>query len=292
MSDIQPAKRAEISVWNSGKNKFLARPLLYLVLIFGAVLMVTPFVWMVSTSLKGEGAVFEYPPKVIPNPLHYDNYKQAWTTLPIGIAYLNSLKIAVIVTAGSLLTCSMAGYAFAKMQFVGQKFLFMLMLATMMIPGQVTLIPMFMWFSKINWVNTHWPLIIPPVLSNAFGVFLLRQYMSSIPKELEDAGRVDGLNPWQIYWKIVLPNCKPALAALGIFTFMGNWNNFLTPLIYLDDQKKFTLPLIIASFQGLYSTDWPLLMAASCISLIPVLIVYIFAQRYFIEGITLSGMKG
>ncbi|OME87085.1 sugar ABC transporter permease [Paenibacillus lautus] len=270
----------------------LKRALLYLILIIGAILMVIPFVWMVSTSLKGEGAVFEYPPKVIPNPLYFDNYKQAWSTLPIGLAYLNSLKIAIIVTAGSLLTCSMAGYAFAKMQFAGQKFLFMLLLATMMIPGQVTLIPMFMWFSKIHWVNTHWPLIIPPVLSNAFGVFLLRQYMSTIPKELEDAGRVDGLNPWEIYWKIVLPNCKPALAALGIFTFMGNWNNFLTPLIYLDDQEKFTLPLIISSFQGLYSTDWSLLMAASCISLIPVLVVYIFAQRYFIEGITLSGMKG
>jgi ABC-type sugar transport system, permease component len=254
--------------------------------------MILPFLWMISTSLKGEGSVFSYPPQIIPNPFHPDNYQRAWNMLPIDMAYLNSLKIAIIVTAGSLLTCSMAGYAFGKMNFAGKKLWFMILLATMMIPGQVTLIPMFMWFSEINWVDTHWPLLIPPILSNAFGVFLLRQFMSSIPGELEDAGRIDGLNPWLIYWKIMLPNCKPALAALGIFTFMGNWNNFLTPLIYLNDQNKFTLPLIIASFQGLYSTDWTLLMAASCISLVPVLIVYIFAQRYFIEGITLSGLKG
>ena len=270
----------------------VAKPLIYLVLLIGALFMILPFVWMISTSLKGEGSVFEYPPKLIPSPIHLDNYGRAWNMLPIGMAYLNSLKISLVVTAGSLLTCSMAGYAFAKMRFVGRQKLFMLLLATMMIPGQVTLIPMFMWFSELNWVNTHWPLIVPPILSNAFGVFLMRQFMSSIPNELEDAGKIDGLNPFRIYWSIMLPNCKPALAALGIFIFMGNWNNFLTPLIYLNDEKKFTLPLIISSFQGLYSTDWTLLMAASCISLLPVLIVYVFAQRYFIEGITLSGMKG
>ncbi|OMF38116.1 sugar ABC transporter permease [Paenibacillus sp. FSL H8-0548] len=270
----------------------MSKLLLYILLFIGALFMILPFLWMVSTSLKGEGSVFEYPPEIIPSVLHWENYNRAWNTLPIDLAYLNSLKIAVVVTVGSLLTSSMAGYAFAKMKFIGQKQFFLLLLATMMIPGQVTLIPMFMWFSKIDWINTHWPLIIPPILSNAFGVFLLRQFMSSIPSELEDAARMDGLNPWQIYWKIMLPNCKPALAALGIFTFMGNWNNFLTPLIYLDDQDKFTLPLMIASFQGLYSTDWTLLMAASCLSLIPVLIVYLFAQRYFIEGITLSGLKG
>ena len=254
--------------------------------------MVLPFLWMISTSLKGGGSVFDYPPRLIPSPIHFENYARAWESLPIGLAYLNSLKISVLVTAGSLLTCSMAGYAFAKMRFIGRNVLFVMLLATMMIPGQVTLIPMFMWFSEFGWVDTHWPLIIPPVLSNAFGVFLLRQFMATIPNELEEAGRMDGLNPLRIYWSIILPNCKPALAALGIFTFMGNWNNFLTPLIYLNTETKFTLPLIIASFQGLYTTDWPLLMAASCISLIPVLVVYIFAQRYFIEGITLSGLKG
>jgi len=265
---------------------------IYVVLIIGAIAMLIPFLWMISTSLKGQGVVFEYPPKLIPDPVHFDNYLRAWTSLPVDLAYLNSLKITVLVTLGTLLSCSMAGYAFAKMNFPGKKLIFIVLLATMMIPGQITLIPMFMWFKEINWVNTHLPLIIPPILTNAFGVFLLRQFMSTFPTELEDAAKIDGLNTWQIYWKVVLPNCKPALAALGIFTFMANWNNFLTPLIYLNDETLFTLPLIIASFQGLYTTDWTLLMAASAISLFPVLLIYIFAQRYFIEGITLSGLKG
>ncbi|PRX60217.1 carbohydrate ABC transporter membrane protein 2 (CUT1 family) [Cohnella sp. SGD-V74] len=277
----------------SSSRKFpLSTIPIYVLLVIGAGVMILPFLWMISTSLKGQGSMFDYPPRLIPRPVQWDNYYRAWTTLPVGLAYLNSLKIALLVTAGSLLTSSMAGYAFAKMKFLAKQPLFVVLLMTMMIPGQVTLIPMFMWFSQINWVDTHWPLILPPILSNAFGVFLLRQFMAAIPNELEDAGKIDGLNPWQSYWKIMLPNCKPALAALGIFTFMGNWNNFLTPLIYLNDQNKFTLPLIISSFKGLYTTDWPLLMAASCISLVPVLIVYLFAQRYFIEGITLSGLKG
>lgn len=286
-----PAKKRKPIVVHHGAV-WLGKGFIYGILTAGAFLMVLPFLWMISTSLKGGGSVFDYPPRLIPSPIHFENYAKSWELLPIGLAYVNSLKISLLVTVGSLLTCSMAGYAFAKMRFVGRNALFVALLATMMIPGQVTLIPMFMWFSEFGWVDTHWPLIVPPVLSNAFGVFLLRQFMATIPNELEEAGRMDGLNPFRIYWSIVLPNCKPALAALGIFTFMGNWNNFLTPLIYLNTETKFTLPLIIASFKGLYTTDWPLLMAASCISLVPMLVVYLFAQRYFIEGITLSGLKG
>lgn len=254
--------------------------------------MIAPFLWMLSTSLKGNESIFSYPPEWIPKPLHFSNYKLAWTVLPMGSAYVNSIKIGVLVTLGTLLTCSMAGYAFSKMTFRMKNVLFLLLLSTMMIPGQVTLIPSFMLFKEINWTDSHWPLIIPPILTNSFGVFLLRQFMSAFPGELEDAARIDGLNPWGIYWKIMMPNCKPALAALGIFTFMGTWNNFLTPLIYLNSNNKFTLPLMIASFQGLYTTDWALLMAAACITLIPVLIIYLFAQKYFVEGITLSGLKG
>jgi multiple sugar transport system permease protein len=266
--------------------------LLFIVLLGGSVLMLIPFVWMITTSLKEQAAVFAYPPQWIPNPVMFDNYVRAWTMFPMGTAYLNSFKISILVTIGTLFSCSMAGYAFAKMEFRGKRLFFIALLATIMIPGQVTLIPTFLWFKQINWLNTHWPLIIPPLLTNAFGVFLLRQYMNSIPNELEDAGRIDGLSPWGIYWSIVLPNSKPALAALGIFTFLYHWNNFLGPLIYLNSVEKYTLPLMVASFQGLYGTDWTLLMAASCITLFPVLVVYLFAQRYFIEGITLSGLKG
>ncbi|MFD2611470.1 carbohydrate ABC transporter permease [Paenibacillus gansuensis] len=265
---------------------------LFIVLLLGSILMLVPFLWMLTTSVKVQEDVFAYPPKWLPDPIVWSNYKRAWTMFPMGTAYFNSFKIAVLVTIGTLWSCSMAGYAFAKMEFKGKKLWFLLLLATMMIPAQVTMIPTFLWFKEISWLNTHWPLIIPPILTNAFGVFLLRQFISSIPNELEDAGRMDGLNPWRIYWSVVLPNCRPALAALGVFTFMYHWNNFLGPLIYLNTAEKYTLPLIIASFQGLYSTDWTLLMSASCITLAPVLLVYLFAQRYFIEGITLSGLKG
>ncbi|WP_078060047.1 carbohydrate ABC transporter permease [Gracilibacillus timonensis] len=289
---LSRSKRSDTQENGKSMGQYMMKGFIYIVLIAGALVMLVPFLWMISTSLKGQGAVFEYPPRLIPNPFEFDNYSRAWSALPFGLAYWNSLKITGLVTAGTLISCSMAGYAFAKMNFVGKNFLFVVLLATMMIPGQITLIPMFMLFKEIGWVNTHLPLIIPPILTNAFGVFLLRQFMSTFPTELEDAARIDGLNTWKIYWKIVLPNCKPALAALGIFTFMANWNNFLAPLIYLDDESKFTIPLIIASFQGLYTTDWTVLMAASAISLIPVLIIYLFAQRYFIEGITLSGIKG
>ncbi|GAB2571078.1 carbohydrate ABC transporter permease [Gracilibacillus alcaliphilus] len=286
------SKRSDTQENGKRVRQYFMKGFIYIVLITGALIMLVPFIWMISTSLKGQGAVFEYPPRLIPNPFEFENYRKAWSALPFALAYWNSLKITGLVTIGTLISCSMAGYAFAKINFVGKNFLFVVLLATMMIPGQITLIPMFMLFKEIGWVNTHLPLIIPPILTNAFGVFLLRQFMSTFPTELEDAARIDGLNTWQIYWKIVLPNCKPALAALGIFTFMANWNNFLAPLIYLNDESKFTIPLIIASFQGLYTTDWTVLMAASAISLIPVLIIYLFAQRYFIEGITLSGLKG
>lgn len=254
--------------------------------------MIVPFLWMISTSLKTDGNVFVYPPQLFPNPIRWQNYKEAWEALPLGRGYWNSIKITCVVVLGTLLTSAMAAFGFARIKFAGRELLFMLLLSTMMIPFQVTLIPMFLVFNRIGWIDTHWPLIVPPLLTNAFGVFLLRQFMLTFPGELEDAGKLDGLNPWGIFVRIVIPNCVPSLIALGIFTFMGNWNSFLGPLIFLNDKDKFTLPLMIASFQGLYATDWPLLMAAASSSLVVILVLFLFAQRYFIEGITLSGLKG
>jgi multiple sugar transport system permease protein len=254
--------------------------------------MVFPFIWMVSTSLKSSGQVFIYPPKLIPNPVTWGNYVILFTKQPIARALFNSTKIAVINTIGTLLSSSMAAYAFAKIRFRGKNILFMLLLATMMIPGQVTLIPMFIWFKNFGWIDTHYPLIIPAILSNAYGVFLLRQFFMTIPDSYGESARIDGASQIIIFFKIMLPLCVPAITTLGLFSFMGNWNNFLGPMIYLNTKSKFTIPLIIRFFKGVYTTNWELLMTASCVSIVPIIIIYIITQRYFITGIVMSGLKG
>ncbi len=273
------------------RARLVGHLLLHLILLTTGFLTLLPFLWMLSTSLKSEGTVFIYPPQWIPSPIVWQNYLDAWTVLPMGQAYVNSLKISVIVTASSVLTASLAGYTFAKLTFPGKNFLFILLLATMMIPGQVTLVPTYILYSYIGWIDTHLPLIVPPALGGAFGVFLMRQYYMTIPSDLEDAAKIDGCNPWRTYWHIMLPLSGPPASALAIFTFMGSWNDFLGPLVFLNTQEQFTVPLMVASFQGLYTSNWSLLMAAAAVALIPVLIIYIAAQRYFIQGITLTGMK-
>jgi multiple sugar transport system permease protein len=186
----------------------------------------------------------------------------------------------------------MAAYAFAKIKFPLRDFIFILFLATMMVPEQVTIIPLYLMMKQFGWIDTHLPLIVPAALINAFGVFLLRQFIKSIPNELEEAAIVDGANRWTIYSRIIIPLIKPALSALGIFTFLGMWNAFFKPLIFLNSIEKFTVPMMLNQFRGQYTTDWALLMAASSIAIVPVLIVYIIGQRYIIEGVTLTGIKG
>ncbi|ANY72968.1 MULTISPECIES: carbohydrate ABC transporter permease [Paenibacillus] len=266
--------------------------LLHTVLIIGACIMALPFVWMVLSSLKDLSQVFVVPPKWIPDPFVWSNYKDSLTALPFGRAYLNSFYINVIVVVSQLVTCSMAAYAFAKISFPFREPLFILFLATMMVPGQVTIIPLYLIMKNIGWLDTHLAIIVPSALLNAFGVFLLRQFFRGIPKEMEEAAIVDGANRWTIYARIMLPLIKPALSALGIFTFLGMWNNFFNPLIFLSSTDKFTVPMMLNLYRGMYSTDWTLMMAGASIALIPVLIVYIIGQKYIIEGVTLSGIKG
>lgn len=255
--------------------------------------MTGPFIWMILSSLKQFSQVFLIPPKWIPDPWEWGNYKRSWEALPFGRAYFNSFYIALISVAGQLITCSMAAYAFAKVRFPFRESIFVLFLATMMVPHQVTIIPLYLMMKGIGWLDTHYALIVPSALFNAFGVFMLRQFMKSIPDELEEAAIVDGANRLTIYWRIILPLVKPALAALAIFTFLGMWNSFFFgPLIFLNSPDKFTVPLLLNLFRGMYITDWTLLMAGSAIAVIPVLIVYIFGQRYIIEGVTLTGIKG
>ncbi len=263
----------------------------YLFLSLGAITMLLPFLWMISTSLKEPGAVFTFPPQWIPRPVYWRNYVEAWKAVPFGRFYLNSIFVAVCQTFGVLLTSSWAAYAFSRLRFPGRDKLFFLYLVTLMIPGAVTMIPTFILMRLIGWVDTYKALIIPGIFS-AYGTFLLRQFFMSIPTDLEDAARIDGCNKLGIYRHVIVPLSKPAMATLATFTFIGSWNNFMWPLIMINSMEKKTLPIGLASFQGLYSTDWTLLMAASVIVMMPTLIVFLFNQRFFVEGIKLTGIKG
>jgi multiple sugar transport system permease protein len=275
-------------------QRIITTTVLEIILAVVGVAMATPFVWMVTTSLKSRSQVFLYPPQIIPRPVLWSNFVEVWTReAPMVSAYLNSVKITSLVTIGTLISCSLAAYAFAKIRFPGSEFLFGALLVTMMIPSQVTLVPVYILMARIGWVDTHWPLIVPPVMTNAFGVFLLRQFFLTIPDELLDAARIDGANPFRMFTKVALPLVKPALVTLGIFVMLGAWNSFLPPLIYLNTADKFTIPLVINFFQSLTTgPEWEIMMAAITTALAPMLLAYLFAQRYFIESITLTGMKG
>ncbi|CAM3395951.1 carbohydrate ABC transporter permease [Marinicrinis lubricantis] len=279
----------------ASKNKAITRfrrSLLHIVLLAGSVIMVFPFFWTITSSLKDISQIFLVPPKWIPNPIVWSNYPDSLSVMPFGRAYWNSFYITIVVVTIQLLTASMAAYAFAKLRFWGSGFLFILFLGTMMIPKQVTMIPLYMVMENIGWLDTHLSLIVPSALFNAFAVFLLRQFIRGIPRELEEAAFLDGANLFMIYRSIILPLVRPALAAVGIFIFKDNWNNFLDPLIYLSTPEQFTVPILLNYFKGLYITDWALLMAGSTISVIPVIIIYIVAQKQIIEGVTLTGIKG
>lgn len=265
--------------------------LLYLALSLGAVIMVLPFLWTALSSVKSMGQIFTVPPTIIPRPLCVENYPESLAALPFGRAYFNSFYIAAIVVVVQLLTASMAGYAFAKLKFKGHNVIFVLFLATMMIPSQVTMIPLFIIMKNLKLLGTHWSLILPASLFNAFGVFLMRQFTASLPDELEEAAIIDGASVPQIFFKIIMPLIKPSMAAFGIFVFLGQWNNFMYPLIFLNKTETFTVPLLLNFFKGNYATNYPLLMAGTMISIVPVLVVYIFFQKQIIQGIAITGMK-
>ena len=263
----------------------------YIVLSLGAITMVLPFLWMLSTSLKSLGEVFVFPPTIFGEKIVWENFLKVADRFPFGLFFLNSLKISFIVVVGQLFTSALAGFAFARLKFPFRDTLFAIYLATLIVPYHITIVPIFIIMRYFGWIDTHYSLIIPSLVS-AFGTFLMRQFFLTIPKELEDAARIDGCNPFGIFWRIFLPLSKPALATLGIFTFMFTWNDFFRPLIFINSIPKMTIPLGLSAMQGMYSTDWPVLMAGSMISILPVLVAFLFAQEYFVQGITLSGLKG
>ena len=248
---------------------------------------------MFATSLRLPQDVFKMPPSIIPWPITFENYKLIFSdSFSMLRGFLNSMKIAVGVTVGTLFTSSMAGYAFSKINFAGRDRIFGIFVATMLIPGTVCLIPLFILFSKIGWVDTHLPLMVPAIMFNAYGTFMMKQFMMGLPDSYIEAARLDGCNHFKIYYRIMLPLIKPILVTLGLFQFIGNWNNFTGALIFLSDEKKYTIPLIINSFRSVYSVDWGLLMAAAVIAILPITVMYFAAQRYIVEGITMSGLKG
>jgi multiple sugar transport system permease protein len=271
---------------------WLVMALAYLLLVLTAISMIFPFYWMVATSLKTEARVFAFPPEWIPNPPILDSYRYIFTELPFPTYVWNSVKISLLWTVGVVLSSSLAAYAFARVRFRGREPLFLITLAALMVPGQVTMIPLYVVMTRIGWVDTHWPLIAPAYFGSAFGIFLMRQYFMTIPQELNDAAKIDGCSHFGIYWRIMMPLAKAVIATLALLSFMGSWNDLLGPVIYLYTEKLFTLPLALTRFRGQYYTQWANMMAGATISVLPILIVFIFTQQYFVRGVVLSGLKG
>lgn len=274
----------------------LSRGVIWVVLVVGAVVMMLPLLWMISSSLKLEQKVFQFPPQLIPNPVRPANYVDALTYKPFPIYLKNTVFLVLMNELAILLASSFCAYGFARIRFVGRDLWFGIVLATMMVPYVVMLVPQFVIFSRLHWIDTFLPLVVPQFFGGgAFYIFLLRQFFRTIPEELADAARIDGCSEFGIYARIMLPLAKPALITVAIFTFFGTWNDFMGPLLYLNSPEKFTLAIGLATFRSALAVGrsrWDLLMAFSTAMTLPVVVVFFLAQRYFVQGVVLTGLKG
>ena len=269
----------------------LAESLVLQILLFGgSLIMLIPFVWMVSSALKQESQVFIYPPQWIPDPIVWDNLQVAWNSFPMGRYYLNSMFIASAIVVGQLLRGILAAYVFARLRFPGKNIIFMGFVATMMIPRQVTMIPSFLILRNLHWIDKYQGIIVP-ALSHPFGIFLLRQFFLSIPTDLEDAACIDGCSRLGVLFRIILPLSKGVVSTLTVFVFMSSWNAFLWPLIVLNTQEKFTIQIGLAMLRDEMGTNWAILMAATFLATLPVILLYLVAQKQIVRGITLTGLK-
>lgn len=264
----------------------------YLLLIAGGAFCMLPLIWLVRSSLMDMGQIFVMPPIWIPSPAHFSNYREALTILPFARYFANTVIIVVLTVLGTVLSSAICAYSFSRMRWRGRDLIFALILSSMMLPYAVTLIPTFVMWSNLALTNTFAPLIVPAWFGGgAFNIFLLRQFFLGIPRELDEAAFLDGANHWQIFTQIIVPLTRPALIVVGLFTFLGAWNDFLGPLVYLNSESKYTLALGLQQFKGLYSAEWHLMMAAATVVLLPAIIVFFVGQKYFIEGIALTGIK-
>ncbi len=280
-------------------RRFTVNAFFYALMTALAVAFLAPLLWMVTASLKPENLVLSTPPDFLPRHFRWENYREVFDVIPL-FAY-NSFKLAFLTVTGVLFVTSLAAYAFARLEFWGRDFAFSVLLATLMVPGIVTLIPLYIIYRQMpgwlgglpgsGWIDTHYPLWVPKVLHSVFATFLLRQFFKQIPRELEDAARIDGASTFQIYWRIMLPQVRPALAAVGIFAFLDSWNDLFGPLIFLNRLELQTLPVALKLFQGEFFSQVNVLMAGATLSIIPILIVFFSAQRYFLQGITMTGIK-
>jgi len=269
------------------------RTLIYALCLGGSAVMLVPLIWTLRSSVMTINQIFVFPPEWIPTPWQWGNYPEVFDTVPFFRYFRNTLTIVVPVVLGTVLSASLAAYGFSRLRWPGRDWVFGLLMTTLMLPYAVTLIPTFLLWSELGLINTYWPLTAPAWFGGgAFNIFLLRQFFRTIPLDLDEAAVIDGANPLRILWDIVLPLSRPALIAVVIFSALATWNDFLNPLIYINDSDKFTLALGLAQFKGLYNSEWHLLMAASTLVVAPVLALFFVAQRYFVEGIALTGIKG
>jgi len=262
------------------------------IMILMSLMFLLPFYWLIITALKSDAQLFVFPPVLVPNPVVWSNFLEATKAIPFWTYTRNTLLVAGVTVFGTVLSSSLVGYGFARLQFPGRNVLFAVLLGTMMIPFPVTMVPLYLIYKQLGWVNTLLPLTVPAFFGNAFNIFLLRQFFMTIPFSLSEAAKIDGCSEFRTYWNIILPLVKPALLTVGIFQFQGAWNDFMGPLIYLNSERMYTLALGIQQFQGLYNSQWQLLMAASTLMTLPMIILFFVAQRYFIQGIVMTGIKG
>ena len=295
----RPATLWQVQTQSKPKPRFQIKPgriLIFCVLALGAIMFAIPFLWLLSSALKEPAKIWLFPPQWIPNPARWENFSEALSRAPFFRYALNTLTIVVFNIMGTMLSTSLAAYAFARLRFPGRDIVFTVLLSTLMLPWAVTMIPNYVIFKNLGWLDTFLPLIVPSWFAAGpgcvFYIFLLRQFFRTIPKDYGDAARIDGATEFGIYWRIMMPLARPALITVAIFTFLASWNDLLGPLLYLRSPSNYTVSLGLASFKGLYATDWHYLMAASAIAVLPVLILFFVAQRYFLQGVVMSGLKG
>lgn len=286
-----PAVRRMAGAGRNPLLRWLGAGVAYALVFSGAALMLLPFWWMLITSVRLPDEVYTFPPDLWPGVWHWENFATVLQAAPFARFFANTLFVAAVVTTGNVLLSAMAGYAFARLEFKGRDVVFWLFLASMMIPGQVTMIPVFVLMSRLGWVDTYFGLTVPGLVG-AYGIFLTRQYFLNLPADLENAARLEGASEWQVFIHIALPLAKPVLLVLGVFTFMGAWTDFLWPLLMTNSQELRTLEVGLSVFKTQYTVNWPLQMAASLLIQLPIIVLFIATQKYFTRGIVLSGMKG
>lgn len=285
------------AIETDARRQFLGEPLYHRALVFAlrvtvGVLFFLPFLWLISTSLKSDSQLFTVPVRWIPNPIRWSNYPDAIRYIDFWLYLRNTLTIAFPVTLGTSLSSAIVAYGFSRIQWPGRDAVFIIVLSTMMLPFQVTMIPLFIIFKNLNWLDTFWPLILPAFLGNPFYIFLIRQFFRTIPSDLSEAARIDGCSELRIFSQIILPLAKPVIATTALLTFINSWNEFLMPLIYLNRNELFPLALGLQQFQRQFGAEWALLMAASVLMTLPIIILFFLTQKTFIQGIALTGMKG